>query len=399
MLIGDSSSSQNTQRQRRLAAEDRARADRGAQDVALREGVAREVGARVAGEVPQRVEVDRFRALMQGGRNAEPRASSKGSEANVQGTQQAQSDEGAVLVQVGPQGVAERFRAAMQRAFGAADGAKGEAPKDDKVGLETQPAQVAGDAQSDARIAQDHRPVRADEGARLSNAELPKTLGKDSGAAQSSAATDGSVDTEQLHTGDKGDVPSAQQLARKAEHGETQAAQATRAAHSSGKDEGSEGKDASMAQVSANAAPAMMPTESMTPMPQQPQAAAMAQAQPAAGGFTPALSDLIQKHVRQMLVTDPRSTRGRSREVLLRMQNDAMPGTDLWLTRTDDGWRLRAEVSSRDAYDLLLEHQDDLVQRFAQSRLGELSIEPIFHDSAGVDHSPMRSHASITRPG
>ena len=56
-----------------------------------------------------------------------------------------------------------------------------------------------------------------------------------------------------------------------------------------------------------------------------------------------------------------------------------VPGTDLWLTRTENGWRMRADVRSRDAYDTLLANQDDLIQRFADSALGELSIEPVFH--------------------
>ena len=405
MLIGDSSSSQSTQRQRRHAAENRALADASARDVAVREGVAREVGARQAGQAPQRVEVDRFRALMQGGRNAEPRASAKDSRAGVQGAPQVTHEESATLVPVGSHGVAEQFRAAMRRAFGAQDGVKGDAPKDDKPALDKQLPQVvdATDWQCEARAAQEGRACGADDPARRAAAGLradaePKALGKDGATAQSSVAADDGSDARPAQA-DKGDAKSAQQLARKAELGETQVAQATRTAHSSGKDDSLDGKDALTAQLSGTAAPAMMSTESMAPIPQRPQAAATTQApQAAAGGFTPSLSELIQKHVRQMLVTDPRSARGRSREVLLRMQNDAMPGTDLWLTRTDDGWRLRAEVSSRDAYDLLLEHQDELVQRFADSHLGELSIEPIFHDGAS-DHAAMRSHASITRNG
>lgn len=406
MLIGDSSSSQNTQRQRRHAAENRALADTSARDIAVREGVAREVGARQAGEAPQRVEVDRFRALMQGGRNAEPRASAKDSRTGVQGAPQAAHEEPAALIPVGSHGVAEQFRAAMRRAFGAQDGAKGEAPKDDKpVPGKSLPQVVdATDWQCDARPAQERRACGADDPARRAAVGMradaePKALGKDGAAARSSGATDEGSDAKPAQA-DKGDAQSAQQLARKAEQGETQAAQATRTAHSSGKDDSLDGKDALTAQLPGTAAPAMMPAESMAPMPQQSQAPAMAQApQAAAGGFAPALSELIQKHVRQMLVTDPRSARGRSREVLLRMHNDAMPGTDLWLTRTDDGWRLRAEVSSRDAYDLLLEHQGDLVRRFADSHLGELSIEPVFHDNSGADHAPLRSHASITRNG
>jgi hypothetical protein len=116
----------------------------------------------------------------------------------------------------------------------------------------------------------------------------------------------------------------------------------------------------------------MAPPQQRTPDAPQQMAAT-------AGMVAPALAELIQKHVKQMLVTDTRGGGARSRELLLRMESDVLPGTDLWLTRTDKGWRMRADVRSRDAYDTLLANQDDLIQRFADGALGELSIEPVFH--------------------
>ena len=111
-----------------------------------------------------------------------------------------------------------------------------------------------------------------------------------------------------------------------------------------------------------------------------PQQAAMA----SSPTLAPALAELIEKHVKQMMVSDARSSRLRSREVLLRMQDDVMPGTDLWLTRTTNGWQLRADVRSRDAYDELVASSEELIQRFADGALGELTIEPMFHGEGGT---------------
>jgi len=53
-----------------------------------------------------------------------------------------------------------------------------------------------------------------------------------------------------------------------------------------------------------------------------------------------------------------------------------LPGTELWLSRTDKGWKLRADTRSPDAYRQLLEGAPQLIERFANRHLGELEIDP-----------------------
>ncbi len=103
----------------------------------------------------------------------------------------------------------------------------------------------------------------------------------------------------------------------------------------------------------------------------QPQAAA-----PAAS--PQGLAELIEKHVRQLAV-DERAARDSDGQVLLRMADATLPGTDLLLSRTADGWALRADVRSRASYDAIREAAPELSKRFAERNLGTLSIEPHFH--------------------
>ncbi|HEY6544876.1 MAG TPA: hypothetical protein VIZ64_08285 [Dokdonella sp.] len=89
------------------------------------------------------------------------------------------------------------------------------------------------------------------------------------------------------------------------------------------------------------------------------------------------LGPLIEKHLRQLLVSE--STRGDGREarVMLRLSDATLPGTDLMLTRGESGWELRAEVASAAARDALHECAPDLIARFAAGGLGKLSIETV----------------------
>ncbi len=90
------------------------------------------------------------------------------------------------------------------------------------------------------------------------------------------------------------------------------------------------------------------------------------------------LAELIEKHVRQLAVDD-RAARDSDGQVLLRMADATLPGTDLLLSRTADGWALRADVRSRSSYDAIREAAPELAKRFAERNLGTLSIEPHFH--------------------
>lgn len=97
--------------------------------------------------------------------------------------------------------------------------------------------------------------------------------------------------------------------------------------------------------------------------------------------LTPALAELIERHVKQMLVPDAASrSSAQSREIMLTLKNGLLPDTELWLSRTPTGWHLRANTHSADAYRSLVDSAPQLIERFADSRLGELEVEPSLLD-------------------
>lgn len=91
-----------------------------------------------------------------------------------------------------------------------------------------------------------------------------------------------------------------------------------------------------------------------------------------------AFADLVERHVRQLAVSDGGAS-GEDNQVLLRLADDTLPGTDLLLTKTAEGWQLRADVRSRSSYDAIREAGPELARRFAARNLGQLSIDPHFH--------------------
>lgn len=93
---------------------------------------------------------------------------------------------------------------------------------------------------------------------------------------------------------------------------------------------------------------------------------------------TEAFADLIQRHVRQMAASDSAQREGDG-QVLLRMSDATLPGTDLLLSRTADGWRLQADSRSRSSYDAIRQAAPELARRFADSNLGRLEIDPQLH--------------------
>jgi hypothetical protein len=93
-----------------------------------------------------------------------------------------------------------------------------------------------------------------------------------------------------------------------------------------------------------------------------------------------AFAELIERHVRQLAVDDA-VARGDSGQMLLRMSDATLPGTDLLLSRNSngDGWILRADVRSRSSFDAIREAAPQLAKRFAERNLGTLEIDPHFH--------------------
>lgn len=92
-----------------------------------------------------------------------------------------------------------------------------------------------------------------------------------------------------------------------------------------------------------------------------------------------AFAELLERHVRQLAVGGGSATGREDGQVLLRLADATLPGTDLMLSRTADGWVLRADVRSRESYDAIREAAPDLARRFAERDLGELRIDPRFH--------------------
>lgn len=88
-----------------------------------------------------------------------------------------------------------------------------------------------------------------------------------------------------------------------------------------------------------------------------------------------AFAELLERHVRQLAVSEGASN-SEDGQVLLRLADSTLAGTDLLLSRTSDGWLLRADVSSRDSFDAIRQAGSQLSERFAERGLGSLTIEP-----------------------
>lgn len=104
----------------------------------------------------------------------------------------------------------------------------------------------------------------------------------------------------------------------------------------------------------------------------------MAQAPAPAPANPAAFTELIERHVRQLAVGGG-DIDERDGQVLLRMADATLPGTDLMLSKTADGWLLRADVRSRDSYDAIQDAAPELAKRFAERNLGILEISSEFH--------------------
>ena len=92
-------------------------------------------------------------------------------------------------------------------------------------------------------------------------------------------------------------------------------------------------------------------------------------------GASNELADLIEKHVRRMLVSDDAAHGGRDARVLLRLGDGVLAGTDLVLTRGEQGWLLHADVGNERQAEAMRESAPDLARRFAESGLGTVTIE------------------------
>lgn len=87
-----------------------------------------------------------------------------------------------------------------------------------------------------------------------------------------------------------------------------------------------------------------------------------------------ALADLLERHVRQLAASSS-AAGNRDGQMLLRLADSTLPGTDLMLSRTETGWKLRADVRSRSSYDAIQQAAPKLAERFASRDLGVLEID------------------------
>ena len=114
------------------------------------------------------------------------------------------------------------------------------------------------------------------------------------------------------------------------------------------------------AQAALRDGAAMAPTQAPTPM-----------------ASSRSLAEMLERHVRKLAVDDAASIDGDG-HVLLRMADATLPGTDLLLSKTADGWHLRVDVRSRSSYDAIQEAAPELTRRFAEHDLGRLEIDSHF---------------------
>lgn len=92
-----------------------------------------------------------------------------------------------------------------------------------------------------------------------------------------------------------------------------------------------------------------------------------------------AFAELVERHVRQLAVGGGAGSDASDGQILLRMSDATLPGTDLLLSRTETGWVLKADTRSRGSYDAIREAAPELARRFAEKGLGQLEIDSELH--------------------
>ena len=85
-------------------------------------------------------------------------------------------------------------------------------------------------------------------------------------------------------------------------------------------------------------------------------------------------SDLLAKHVQQMLVSAENTT-GKDQQMLIRLSDQVLPNTQIMLSRSLTGWTLKAMSSGRDNLETIKKSSEKLVDQFANAGLGQLFIE------------------------
>lgn len=103
---------------------------------------------------------------------------------------------------------------------------------------------------------------------------------------------------------------------------------------------------------------------------------------------TTAVIDLIEKHVRQLLISEGGLNYRPTSKILLRLSRNTLAATELLLSRTDGGWRLHANARSADALHAIEEFAPELAKRFADRSLGTIEVEPELHAVTDYRENP-----------
>lgn len=78
-------------------------------------------------------------------------------------------------------------------------------------------------------------------------------------------------------------------------------------------------------------------------------------------------------------------------QFVLVLGGGVLPDTTLTLTRSDRGWRLAAQTSSSNSFDLLSRESEALKARFREHDLGELSVDTVFAADWAADRASTRT--------
>lgn len=110
------------------------------------------------------------------------------------------------------------------------------------------------------------------------------------------------------------------------------------------------------------------PTSSMTASPNI--AAAATQAPPP----MKSISELIERRVRRMLMDDQASAGTEGGQMMFTLDDGPLAGTELWLERNADGWKLDARAADSEVESELEQSVEALQERFVEAGLGNLDV-------------------------
>lgn len=93
------------------------------------------------------------------------------------------------------------------------------------------------------------------------------------------------------------------------------------------------------------------------------------------------VAQLLEKHVRQLLVSESGGVHSDQPSVMLNLTDAVLPGTQITLTQTQSGWKLASQSTSTSSYRVVNEMAPQLKERFAERGLGELELDISVHET------------------